>query len=70
VAQPLWPQTARMTKPRLNAEALAYLAACRRDLRYGAAQSEREIEVARRQWKAAKLDRFVERKRGSKDFER
>jgi hypothetical protein len=67
-----------MTKSRLDSEALAYLAACRRDLldlRRRAAQHEREIEEARRQLKrtkkkAAKLDQFVARKRGSKGFER
>ena len=67
-----------MTKSHLDSEALAYLAACRRDLldlRRGAAQNGREIEEARRQLKrtkkkAAKLDQFVARKRGSKGFER
>ena len=59
-----------MTKPRLSPEALAYLAACQRDLLDGAAQKEREIEEARRQCKAAKLDQFVAWKRGSKGIER
>jgi hypothetical protein len=67
-----------MTKSRLSPEALAYLAAYRRDLldlRRRAAQHEREIEEARRQLKrtkkkGAKLDQFVARKHGSKGFER
>jgi hypothetical protein len=62
-----------MTKPRPNSKApayLAYVATSRRDLLDGAAQNERDIEEARRQHKAAKLDRFVARKRGSKGSKR
>ena len=58
-----------MMKPRPRSEALAYLAylaACRRDLLDGAAKSDYEIEEARKQYKAAKLDRFVARKRAGK----
>ena len=67
------PNYPAMKKPRFSAEALAYLAACRRDLldlRRGAAQTESETEEARRKHKAAKLERFVARKRGSKGFGR
>ena len=58
-----------MPKPRLSPEALAYLAACQRDLLDEAAQKEREIEDARRHCKAAMLDQFVAWKRGSEGFE-
>jgi hypothetical protein len=62
-----------MRKQLARPDRVAYLAcvvACQRDLSSVAPRNEREIEEARRRHKAAKLDRYVARKRASKGFER